>query len=358
MGKELTYILGAGASFQSIPIVKSFNSRLSKFSLYLNDRETQKTNLKERYRKFTRAINVFNSLIQEFGAHQSFDTYFKKFFHFGNEEKINQGKRLLHLYFLWEHSVSSLNYNNEIKDGDFTKQSLFDKRYDALIAGLLKPVAAKSEPICNLNFITWNYDINLLNSIKNFFYSKLTFAKFLQEIRQDEFIWNIDNKIKIINVNGYFYSSKFNSSTDLIGLNIDDIIDEKIENNYFDESSVDEDADKIRFAWELNEKDENNLKRSLSELIDKSDDIIIIGYTFPVYNRFIDLGYLKQDFVAKKSIVIQDPNADILKQTLNDVYRLNGKSKINTISNCDSFYLPSSIFGINEYRIPFGVSVA
>lgn len=38
MQKELTYILGAGASFQSIPIVKTFNSRLLDLKYYLKRR--------------------------------------------------------------------------------------------------------------------------------------------------------------------------------------------------------------------------------------------------------------------------------------------------------------------------------
>lgn len=334
---------------------------MSKFALYLNDRASQKNNLRDRYRKFNQAKNEFNSLVQDFSAHQSFDTYFKKFFHFGNQDKINVGKRLLNLYFLWEHSNSSLNYNSDVNGGDFVKQSLFDKRYDALIAGLLKPIAAQSKPICKLNFITWNYDINLLSSIKNFFYPRLSFEDFFRQIKHDQFSWNVDDKIRIINVNGYFYSSELNSSTDLVGFNIDDVIDKKIEENYWKETSIDEDANKIRFAWELEENDENILRDILIKTISASNDIVIIGYTFPIYNRFIDFGYLKQEALATKNFVIQDPNAGVLKQNLLDIYRVkeeNQKSKIQIIQDCDSFYLPSSIFGINQYRRPIGVSVA
>ena len=142
MTKELTYIFGAGASFQSIPIVKNFNNRLLRFKKFLVD-ESQKESGDARS-KLTNASNILHSLYREFSSHQSFDTYFKKLFHLGLIDKISLGKKLLNLYFLWEHSSSSLNYNLSTDDPlykeSFKKESLIDKRYDALIAGLIKPI--------------------------------------------------------------------------------------------------------------------------------------------------------------------------------------------------------------------------
>src|SRR5688572_6902435 len=241
------------------------------------------------------------------------------------------------------------------QDGIFYKESLFDKRYDALIAGLLKPISGKPETLCKINFISWNYDINLLHSIKNFFYPKLNYADFLQKTQQNHFLFSIDDRINIINVNGYFYSAGLDKISDLSNANIDNIIDEKIYNGYHEDKSSDEDAGRIRFAWELNDLAEQNLKDLLISKIRLTENLIIVGYTFPVYNRFIDFGYLNQEDLLNKNIFIQDPKAEALSQTLLDIYRIkkeNQKSKIQAFSNCDSFYLPSSIFGINEYKRP------
>ena len=104
--KELTYILGAGASYQSIPVVKTFNKRFLEF---IDSLKTNNGNVwPPEYRpKMANAIDYLTELSKEFSSHQSFDTYFKKLFHFGKHDKINLGKRLLNLYFMWEHSQSS-----------------------------------------------------------------------------------------------------------------------------------------------------------------------------------------------------------------------------------------------------------
>jgi hypothetical protein len=143
----------------------------------------------------------------------------------------------------------------------------------------------------------------------------------------------------------------------LSNFNVANIIDEKVYNGYHEDKSIDEDAGRIRFAWELNNIDEQNLKELLISKISLTENLIIVGYTFPVYNRFIDFGYLTQEDIVDEKVVIQNPNSEVLRQDLIDIYRISEKSKIQTISNCDSFYLPSSVFGINEYSPPFSISV-
>ena len=302
------------------------------------------------------AQDYLTELSKEFSSHQSFDTYFKKLFHFGKHDKINLGKRLLNLYFMWEHSQSSVKHKEElIKDG-FKKEALFDKRYDALIAGLLEPVSGKSKPLCKVNFVSWNYDINLLNSIKNFFYPELNYSDFFKKINKNEFVWEIEDGIKIININGYFYSSEFNGCKNLTDIGIDSIITDKIFNGYGESTDIDADADRIRFAWERSESDRNSLTEHLIKVISASENIVVIGYTFPLYNRLIDLKYLTQNDLVNKDIIVQDPNAELIKQNIKDIYGLGKRGKIKTITDCDSFYVPSTIFGIKEMR--YSISVA
>lgn len=353
MEKSLTYILGAGASFQSIPVVKTFNQRLLKFKEFLLS-ESNHTRVSPKLKKrYDEAAYLYEMLFNEFSSHHSFDTYFKKLFHLGDSKNINRKKRLLNLYFFWEHSKNSMGYNSWNEEGwnekDFYKESLFDKRYDALIAGLLKPFSGRTEVVSDINFITWNYDINLLNSIKSFFSPDIEYGKFISRIQKNQFVWEIDKRIKIINVNGFFYSNDLEKVKDLSNLNFAEILEKKLSSGYHSNLEIDEDADKIRFAWELSEVDRNSLKEHLGNAIRSSENIIVVGYTFPVYNRLIDFGYLSQEDISNKKIVIQNPNAEELMQNLLDIYRIRGKTNIQAVSGCDSFYLPSSIFGINEY---------
>lgn len=351
--KELTYILGAGASYESIPVVKSFNRRLLDFKNYIL---TNSANNTEGYRsKFNDTANFIQELYNDFLSHQSFDTYFKKLFHFNDIALINQGKRLLHLYFMWEHSQSSIKREDENANKTFYKQALFDRRYDALIAGLLEPISGKSQTLCKVNFISWNYDINLLHSIKNFFYPDLNYFDFFKKIKKDEFVWEIDENIKIINVNGYFYSSDFNYCANLTHAGIDSFIANKIYKGYCESHEIDADANQIRFAWELNEGDRNLLSDKLAKTILDSKSIVVIGYTFPLYNRLMDLEYFNSSNLSNKDVFIQNPDAKDIVDFLKFDYGIDEavKNKLQNAAqlpkfypkiNCDSFFIPQNIF--------------
>jgi hypothetical protein len=348
--KELTYILGAGASFQSIPVVKTFPKRFDKFIKALQS-VYQKNESVDKRDRFNSLYNRCINLCKEFESHQSFDTYFKKLFHTKSIDKIKIAKKILNLYFIWEHLNKDYDIVSEKIEGDvFLKQAGIDKRYDALIAGLLQPISGKAEPYCKVNFITWNYDLNLLSSLKNYFFPNDTFEELLKEkIKIEKGIWVIEDKISIINMNGYFYSSKFNSLSSLDeNYAFDDFIYKKINTNgYFEDTHTDNDAEQIKFAWEEVSEISSTVEIA-KEKIENSGNIIVIGYTFPLYNRLIDLKYLKQTDLIKKNIIIQDPNADLIKQNIKDIYGIGQRGNIKAITDCDSFYVPSTIFGIKE----------
>jgi hypothetical protein len=140
-----------GASYQSIPVVKTFPKRFEFFNenvlkLFCNYSS-------ELSNSYTLGLN----LVKEFQTHQSFDTYFKKLFHNNNSDEIQKAKKILNLYFYFEHlSQIAPKPPKAIDDLLFWKESKIDKRYDALIAGLLKPVRGKLKVFCKTNFITWN----------------------------------------------------------------------------------------------------------------------------------------------------------------------------------------------------------
>lgn len=264
---EITYIIGAGASFESIPIVNKFNTRLKEFAEYIRNIGYNDYSDDTRS-KFNDASEKINVLYNEFSSHQSFDTYFKKLFHLGKQEEINNGKRLLNLYFIWEHSIESLKFfpSNPEMEG-FTKKSLSDKRYDALIAGLLKPNINKLETICKVNIISWNYDLNLLQCIKNFFYPKDSYSDFFSKISQNEYYWEIANQIKIININGCFYSSQYDSSNNFFNLNAREILKKLILNYFHNEMTSNSDADRLKFSWERDAENLSSVIKVLNECV-------------------------------------------------------------------------------------------
>lgn len=85
---ELTYILGAGASYQSISVVKTFPQRFQVFienlRVLLSEPGTTDIELKLKF-----VIDFLNEL----QAHSTFDTHFKKLFHSNNSVPTGSSKR-------------------------------------------------------------------------------------------------------------------------------------------------------------------------------------------------------------------------------------------------------------------------
>lgn len=358
--EELTYILGAGASYQAVPIVKTFPSRFMKFLNFIIGLQSEMPGRPE----YTSEIGNNLKKLKEWGlalhdvfkSHQSFDTYFKKLFHTKNQIKIIRAKKLLNLYFIWEHLTKEEKQPNTLVDGVFWKQAKVDKRYDALIAGLLKPYNSASELYSKTNFITWNYDMNLITSIKNYFYPDDLMSDFLEKIQTEKSNhWNINNQIDVFNMNGYFYSSLFNDATNIYNTGAGWAIVNKMAGQYFDDTFIDKDADLVQFAWEA-ENEINNSESEISEIvkekIESSSNIIVIGYTFPLYNRIADLNYFNKQTLHNKKLYVQDPNAIEIEKSIQENFNIETDyrkanhfiTEIKSISNCDSFFVPSNIF--------------
>lgn len=362
MANQLTYILGAGASFESIPIVKTFPKRFQLFNEYLEKVAHDTRFGEDMCNYYGKAGIICKNISEEFSAHQSFDTYFKKLYHTAQTQRIRLSKKILNLYFLWEHLSTPVDSPPDFETNDFYKKSIIDKRYDALIAGLLQPIAGKADPFTKVNFITWNYDLNLFFSLKNYFEPKEDIDCFLKSIKNasSESIWEIGDKITVLNLNGFFYSeilAKENSINNL-DKDIHQFITSKLNEKYFDDDFNDSDSELIKFAWESFspiDKRTPNVVIEATRKIQMSSDIIIVGYTFPLYNRLVDFSYLKQRDIFKTRVAIQDPSAEAVKNNFCDIYKISIQpaERIKTISNCDSFYIPTDIFNssdINPYN--------
>jgi hypothetical protein len=357
MQSELTYILGAGASYESIPIVKFFPNRFNSFHNYLLSISSNPNVYEEIRNVFKEASEKAEEINTAFKTHQSFDTYFKKLFHTGEVGKISLAKKILNLYFFWEHLSKPSPKPQEYEQDIFWKQSTVDKRYDALIAGLLKPKNGKAEPYCPINFITWNYDLNLFLSLKNYFAPDVTIGEFLKTIESDKYenVWKINNKITVINMNGFFYTKTLSDEKHLTNIRkeIYDMILNKLNKNYFSINYIDKDAELIKFAWESELDPQNVVSEVVKEATKKiflSDNIVVIGYTFPLYNRLVDFEYFNGSTLADKTIYIQDPNANELKDSLITDFNIRidrttgAKSSIKEFTKCDSFVVPSTIY--------------
>ncbi|MDQ3015488.1 MAG: hypothetical protein M3R25_02020 [Bacteroidota bacterium] len=148
---NVTYLLGAGASFQAIPVQNQLSSEMMKFLIRLKMIFLKnKSNLAHINNSW---IPILNLAVN----HASIDTYAKKLFITRNYNDLFQLKLILSAYFIYEQSSEPDDPAN-IKDFAQYSKSPIDPRYDFFMAALLK-VQIES-PILpeNLRIVSWNYD--------------------------------------------------------------------------------------------------------------------------------------------------------------------------------------------------------
>jgi hypothetical protein len=164
---KVTYLLGAGASCNALPMVKNFVEKILAFKNKVLTPAVERAyrgqggTLPKNHVLFPRG-DFAKSLIQslewlgkEAQRHASVDTYAKKLF-IRNDEKaqreLSKLKATLSCYLLLEQSLNPV-----------------DKRYDSFFASILtsKSPAIPLFPEA-INIVNWNYDTQLEKSFKEF----------------------------------------------------------------------------------------------------------------------------------------------------------------------------------------------
>jgi hypothetical protein len=114
-----------------------------------------------------------------------------------------------------------------------------------------------------------------------------------------------------------------------------------IQEEYVTNSPTEIDSQKIKFAWETPKKEIHDIA---IKKIEASKNIVVIGYTFPLYNRLADLNYFNQESLRETRIYFQDPNAEIIAENVQDSFDIRTARVIKPIKDCSNFFIPSDIF--------------
>lgn len=309
MAEKITYLFGAGASYNALPVVKNFSKRLIDFTNEINGKVT----FDHKIRHVLDGLKEVASNSLPFG---SIDTYLK-YLYLTNRELYSRYKKFLMLYFIIEQIF-------------FAKR---DERYLGLITALMEETLDFPE---NVNFLTWNYDFQFEFAAHNYY----------REIENkntkygQQFLYPVN--VRITNNRGIFRKPvlcHLNGIAGMIGYEgyvylYDDLVN-KFENNIDEILKIPE--DKLLFAWE-----ENSFKHTLmdygNKIITDTSILIVIGYSFPFYNRKYDKSLFNLIYNKLKKIYIQDncrDNIDIKK--LFHIYR---DVEIIHIKNVERFHIP------------------
>jgi hypothetical protein len=353
MSRRITYILGAGASYNALPVVDEMNDWINSFifdigNIFKGDKDID--------------INYWKDLVNKIKQHSSIDTYAKKLTLQNNQHQLSDLKNLISSFLLFQqtwgegksHILKNSLSNEDVKNN--RDSNSLDYRYDSLLAGILVNENGKVKIPDNINIISWNYDIQLELSYMNYRSNSIPeVIQYLQTI--DDFTYkNIFSNGEKLNLKESKHIKLNGVALPLINNKIDDLTDKHIYNRDSIYPIVKDLLKTTRtsyhttlsFAWEKKNLLDNEVLKFAQSVLASSSDIVIIGYSFPFFNRDIDR-YLFDSFrlanVGAKKIYLQshENHVERLKSDFLGIFPfLNTKtnSHIITESNLSQFVIP------------------
>ena len=325
MAKKFTYLLGAGASAEALPLIKRQNGGKPGLSeslidfIYTNKGKIEGSNGGLSLWKTLDDITVQCKL---FGTP---DLYAKFLIETGDDRRYKLLIRLLSNYFAY--------FQKDYDAGAATVEAKFDRR----ALNFLTVISSNKKLPDNVSVLSWNYDSQIEMAaerlkpvgsgpdakIKNF----RCWPNFIDgetiDDDKDPFLFHING------IAGYDYSTRVLSEKREDALSFDDLDRESL----------------LTFAWEDEERygKKTFLERRMrlaQKICANTNILVIIGYSFPFFNRMIDESLFESMRGSLEKIYFQDPCLD--GQQLVGKFNLSNdlKGKIVHISDTDSYHIP------------------
>lgn len=346
---NITYYLGAGASFNAVPIVGQLENVLELIQQMAG--EIQKDLLREdptlnnQFETFKNFMATGSKESKRFGT---IDTYAKHLWLTNNKSKLRELKESLSLFFCIWQELDKEHFNQYLKE-KMQKFENIDHRYLGLTANYLE---RKNEGVGfsdNIKFITWNYDSQLEQAL-SIFTGTNDIEQTLEKFVVYPFIYeDFPKKPSIIHLNGIaglYGSSNSKSTKTLFDRTSTKDIQNVLKETLFSVNSNTTTNDKyFSFAWE-----DDNISTKAIELAEnvlrETDILVIIGYSFPTFNDKVDKRLMHTLSQNKRlsRIYFQDPNAD--KELLTNRFDIK-QENITVLKSTLQFALPLEF--MNKY---------
>lgn len=312
MDKVFLYLLGAGASSQALPLASQFAERLTSFANYLLDNAPHDNSKKALF-------EALDWLAKEASHHFSVDTFAKKLYFRGDIQNLKKLKAALSSYLVIEQSIHHV-----------------DQRYDAFLASVLKFDSSMRVSLPgHLRILTWNYDTQLEKAYYGFCDD---YDKVIEGMTFNKSIFRINGCCGTHppgHIGNSFHAALNTTGEPAWKAGIE------LYNQYMTDPSSP--APEINFAWE--DPTHNRLKNVGLNLLSDVTDLVVIGYSFPYFNREIDNIIFKQldnlfrvylQFPDGVHTTIEERIKKLLPDDIKDV-------KIIRVLSTDLFYIPDDL---------------
>ncbi len=344
---KVVYLLGAGASYgkrlkpdssqvgevhntiaEGLPLVSEIPSRLDYIIDLIKNTSVSTNSFSSR----DSLIKDLQWLKDKSAVHATIDTFAKKLYLIDEDYKCNKVKLLLSIFFIIEQLINKP-----------------DSRYDTFFASVLN---RNLKILDDISILTWNYDSQ--------------FEIVYKEYKKNRVSWDYRNDLKLMDLKRNLYdpyemkikdpsifkingtanfrengslAAEYSYDENLLDQTHLEFILKKYEeqNNQHDRTDI----TRLSFAWE-NEWD-NKYTSTLQSSIKGTETAVVIGYTFPFFNREVDRK-ISSFMPDLKKIYIQDPNALMIKQFVPSVLSdFNKNAEVIPITNVNQFYLPPEL---------------
>lgn len=339
---KVVYLLGAGASrgtrdetngiLTGVPIVKEIKDELQNMtnllaSIPLNDKELEESK--------QMLIKGFQKLKAVCSDNATIDTYAKKLWLQGKKNEFSQVELLLTVFFILDQIIHKP-----------------DKRYDTFYANVLQREVECFEKLTlpdDIRILSWNYDNQLEMVYREYL------KKNYSEIRDYLGIYDAKGngqkelplkQCAIIKLNGtanfvaeedWLQFSDANKITETLLSNILNKYDECIQVGRCDGRL------RLNFAWE-EAYSKDLLDNVMPKLVQEATALVVIGYSFPYFNRKIDR-LIFENMPHLKKIYIQDIYPERIQQYLTPVIPADKLAGIIIVplDDVEQFYLPPEL---------------
>lgn len=340
--KKIVYLFGAGASCACLPIVKEIPDRLEKL-IELLSRDEFALSDSEVYDKIAankskrtwqhEMINDLRKLLELCKKHASIDTAAKKLYIKGNNKELDKLKLGLSVFLICEQLLNPP-----------------DPRYDTFYASILG--SSKHSFPKNIRIVSWNYD----------FQFEISYMEYSEDVRIDGARGALGTMSKFedgdnnkdIQSFGLF---KLNGSPTLFRQQFpyrgEDLITE-----YNGQLGMDQIAKLVQgyvhglyakgaykpgisFAWESHRTTVNVVDTVINNIAD-AEVMIVVGYSFPFFNREVDREII-QKMTSLNKVYFQSPEADNLIERFHAITEKAADMTLVPIRDVSQFYLPNEL---------------
>ena len=335
---RVTYLLGAGASANAHPIIRN-EKNTNLFSTALKETANKLVEEKDVEQKYIEVVsNIVKDLRWLANKTEEFSTpdTFAKFLYLTNQNELTKLKQALVFYFSYEQLILKK----------------IDKRYLIFLTTILQNRYIFPE---NIKILNWNYDFQM----------QLASEKFKEESlhRGNKVTVHSPPTLRYFPQLGYERGEVDSKQTKMMHLNgiagLFEIDGQNYTQSIFTTEIIKSFNDLLKFfytphekefyttfAWEKNNSPAliNRYKtKFLNLLLEEIDILVVIGYSFPFFNREIDKIIMQKvkESGTFKEIYFQDPYRD--GQFLRSQFDLPDKIEIEHVQNCDQFFIPMEL---------------